>query len=551
MITGLKEQIVRDAKSFAQARAQHRWLIPASYNVCVDCLDRNADRAGAAALFYEGPAGRSRRYSFGDMIESCRRFANALGALGIRRGDVVAIQGAQRPETAIAHMAIYRLGAVALPISRLFGDDALRYRLTHSGARAIVVEPEAAVRLEPMRAELPQLRHVIVAGGKHRGPDFDDLTNAAAPVCEPAPTCPDDPLLLMYTSGTTGSPKGVVQAGGNVLGRNGFDYALNFLKPDDIYFSPADWAWSAGLTGLLCPWAFGIPVVAYGARGKFDPEAVYRRLEKYRVTVAMFPPPALELMRQVSTPRERYKLALRCIFITAGSPSAALTQWLEEELQVAFNIGFGQTEANTVIGTCTALERPQPGALGKAYPGHDVAIVGDDGTVVKDGESGIIALRRGDPVMMKEYWKDPEALSRKFIGQWMLTGDCGQMDEQGNVYFLGRADDVIKSSGYRIGPDEVEAALMEDAAVAACAVIGAPDPQRGQLVKALVKLHAGHAPSAAIVTQLQERVRAKVGAHAYPRQVEFVDDFPLTLTGKIKRKELRDRELSRHSSQEH
>ncbi len=547
MIIGLKEQIVRDATSFAQARAKHRWRIPARYNACVDCLDRNADHAGTTALFYEETGGYSRRYSYGELILASRRFANALSALGIGRGDVVAVQGAQRPETAIAHMAIYRLGAVALPVSRLFGDDALRYRLAHSGARAIVTEPEAAGRLAVIRAELPDLRHVIVTGNGD-GLSFDDLTAAGASLCEPAPTGPGDPLLLMYTSGTTGDPKGVLQATCNVIGRNGFDYALNFLRPDDVYFSPADWAWSAGLTGLLCPWAFGIPVVAYRAEGKFDPEAAYRLIEKYRVTVAMFPPPALELMRQASNPRDSYHLALRCIFITAGSPSAALTQWLDEELCVAFNIGFGQTEANTVIGTCTALERPQPGALGKGYPGHDVAIVGEDGTVLKNGASGIIALRRGDPVLMKDYWKDPDALNKKFAGPWMLTGDCGQMDEQGNVYFLGRADDVIKSSGYRIGPDEIEAALMADPAVAACAVIGAPDVQRGQVVKALVKLRAGYTPSATIVTQLQERVRSKIGGHAYPRQVEFVDDFPLTVTGKIKRKELRDRDLARHSS---
>lgn len=550
MIIGLKEQSVRDATSFDEARTRHRWRIPKHYNACVDCLDRNASRAGEAALLYDDQAAGSRRYSFGEMLESCRRFANALSGLGIRRGDVVAVQGAQRPETAIANMAIYGLGAVALPVSRLFGADALRYRLAHSGARAIVVEPEAAARLEAFRAELPELRHVILTGKGSRL-NFHELTAASAPSCEPAPTSPEDPMLLMYTSGTTGNPKGVLQATRNVLGRNGFDYALNFIRPDDVYFSPADWAWSAGLTGLVCPWAFGIPVVAHRGEGKFDPEATYRLMEKYRVTIAMFPPPALELMRQVSKPRERYRLALRCVFITAGSPSATLTGWLEEELRVTFNIGYGQTEANTVIGTCSALERPQPGALGKGYPGHDVAIVNEDGIVLKCGESGIIALRRGDPVLMKDYWQDPEALGRKFIGEWMLTGDCGQMDDQGNVYFLGRADDVIKSSGYRIGPDEVEAALMEDSAVAACAVIGAPDPQRGQVVKALVKLRTGYTASTALVAQFQERVRSKVGAHAYPRQVEFVNDFPLTVTGKIKRKELRDRELSRFSAQDH
>jgi acetyl-CoA synthetase len=349
----------------------------------------------------------------------------------------------------------------------------------------------------------------------------------------------------MYTSGTTGNPKGVLQDARNILGRNGFDYALNFIQPDDVYFSPADWAWSAGLTGLVCPWTYGISVVAGGRGGRFDPEAAYRLMEKYRVTLAMFPPAALELMRQISRPREKYRLALRCIFVTAGSPSAAMANWLEEELRVPFNVGFGQTEANTVIGTCTALERPRPGALGKGYPGHDVAILGEDGATLKTGESGIIAVAQGDPVLMKEYWKDAAAMAGKFAGRWMMTGDCGTMDDDGNVYFLGRADDVIKSSGYRIGPDEVEGALMEHPAVASCAVIGAPDPGRGQMVKALVKLHPGRTPSPEIATQLQEQVRARVGGHAYPRQIEFVDDFPMTATGKIKRKVLRDREAAR------
>lgn len=538
---GLREQAVRGAKSFAQARAMHRWLIPDRYNVALDCLDRNADRAGYPALFYADATGRAASYNFGQLTQACCRFANALAALGIGRGDVVAIAAGQRPETAIAHMAIYRLGAIALPVSRLFGDDALRYRLDHAGARAIVAEKEIAGRLESIRKDLPALRHVIVGGGKASGHRFDELIAAGAPERAAAPTSPEDPLLLMYTSGTTGNPKGVLQAARNVLGRNGFDYALNFIRADDVYFSPADWAWSAGLTGLICPWAYGIPVLADGRSGRFDPEAVYRLMEKHRVTLAMFPPAALELMRQVSRPRERYRLALRCVFVTAGSPSATLANWIEQELRVAFNVGFGQTEANTVIGTCTALEQPRPEALGKGYPGHDVAILADDGTVLKSGETGVIALAQGDPVLMKEYWKDHRAMAEKFAGRWMLTGDCGTMDDEGNVYFLGRADDVIKSSGYRIGPDEVEAALMEHPAVASCAVIGAPDPDRGQVVKALVKLHPGHTPSPEIATQLQEHVRARVGGHAYPRQVEFVEDFPLTATGKIKRKELRAR----------
>jgi len=544
---GLREQSVRSAKSFAEARALHRWRIPERYNTAVDCLDRNAAGGGRAALLYEDSLGRTRSCSFGQLLASSCRLSNAMAGLGIGRGDVVAIAAGQQPETAIAHMAIYRLGAVALPISRLFGDNALRHRLKHGGARAIVAEAEMAARLEALRQDLPELRHMIIAGGDAPGVRFDDLVERARPERAPAPTAAEDPLLLMYTSGTTGDPKGVLQAGRNILGRNGFDYALNFIRPDDIYFSPADWAWSAGLTGLICPWAYGIPVVAYGGRAKFDPEAVLHLMERFRVTIAMFPPAALELIRQVGRPREKHRLALRCVFVTAGSPSAALAAWLRDEFRVAFNVGYGQTEANTVIGTCTELERPHPGALGKAYPGHDVAIVREDGTVLKRGETGIIALAHGDPVLMKEYWKDTGALAEKFIGGWMLTGDCGAMDDEGNVYFLGRDDDVIKSSGYRIGPDEVEGALMEHPAVASCAVIGAPDAERTQVVKALVKLRTPHVPSTEIITQLQEHVRARVGGHAYPRQVEFVDDLPVTVTGKIKRKELRQRETLKAS----
>jgi acetyl-CoA synthetase len=545
---GLREQAVRGAQSLAEARARHRWQIPEHYNAAADCLDRNADQPERAALFYEDSSGRDVRYSFGQLIEASSRLANALAALGIGRGDIVAIAAGTRPETAIAHMAIFRLGAVALPVSRLFGAGALRFRLEHSGARAIVAEAENAAKIESLRTELPELRHVVAVGGGASGLSFDDLIAGGAPAHQAALTTPEDPLLLMYTSGTSGEPKGVLQAARNILGRNGFDYALNFIRPDDVYFSPSDWAWSAGLTGLFCPWAFGVPVVASDAR--FDPEAVCRLMEKYRVTIAMFPPAALEMMRQVDRPREKYRLALRCVFVTAGSPSAVLADWIEEELRVTFNIGYGQTEANTVIGSCTQLEPRQPGAVGKAYPGHDAAIIGEDGAAVKSGETGVIALAGGDPVLMKEYWKDPAAMAQKFAGRRMLTGDCGTMDEQGNVYFLGRADDVIKSSGYRIGPDEVEAALMEHPAVAACAAIGAPDPQRGHVVKALVKLRAGYDASGAIVAQLQEQVRARVGGHAYPRQVEFVEGFPLTVTGKIKRKELREREALKVSARQ-
>jgi acetyl-CoA synthetase len=478
------------------------------------------------------------------MIEASNRFANALRGLGIRRGDVVAIHTPQRPETAIAHIACYRLGAVALPISKLFGPDAIHYRLENSAAKAILMEPETVEKMDAVpRAELPQFKHVIVAGGSRGGLSFDELLAKGAPEFAMEKSSAEDPTLLMYTSGTTGNPKGVLHVARYVLGHNGIDYSYNFLRDGDLYYSPADWAWAGGLLdGLLAVWPYGIPVLAYRSKARFDPNVTMRILEKYGATVGLYPPTALKVLREVKSPRQKYQLKLRCIVSGAEPVSPELARWVDEELKVEFNQGFGQTEANYFIGTCSALEKPALEPLGKAYPGHDVAIVSAEGIPVKAGEKGEIAIRRDSPVVMREYWKNPKAMSEKFKGEWLVTGDLGHMDEQGYVYFQGRADDVIKSSGYRIGPAEIEAKVMEHKAVASCAVIGVPDPQRGQAIKAFVKLLPGFQPSNELIKELQADVKKRLAAHEYPREIEFVDDFPVTVTGKIMRRELRERE---------
>jgi len=541
---GLKEQTVHSAKSFADARAKHRWQIPADYNVAIDCLDRHGALRDRVALYYEDDEGHAARYTFGQMIEASNRFANALRGLGIRRGDVVAIHTPQRPETAIAHIACYRLGAVALPISKLFGPDAIRYRLENSAAKAILMEPETVEKMDAVpRAELPEFKHVIVAGGSRGGLSFDELLAKGAPEFAMEKSSAEDPTLLMYTSGTTGNPKGVLHVARYVLGHNGIDYSYNFLRDGDLYYSPADWAWAGGLLdGLLAVWPYGIPVLAYRSKARFDPDVTMRILEKYGATVGLYPPTALKVLREVKSPRQKYQLKLRCIVSGAEPVSPELARWVDEELKVEFNQGFGQTEANYFIGTCSALEKPALEPLGKAYPGHDVAIVSAEGIPVKVGEKGEIAIRRDSPVVMREYWKNPKAMSEKFKGEWLVTGDLGHMDEQGYVYFQGRADDVIKSSGYRIGPAEIEAKVMEHKAVASCAVIGVPDPQRGQAIKAFVKLLPGFQPSNELIKELQADVKKRLAAHEYPREIEFVDDFPVTVTGKIMRRELRERE---------
>ena len=541
---GLKEQTVRGAKTFAELRAKHRWNIPADYNVAIDCLDRHVELRDKVALLYADDEGHTARYTFAQMIEASNRFANALRGLGIGRGDVLAIHTPQRPETAIAHIACYRLGAIALPISKLFGPDAISYRLQNSSAKAILMEPETVAKMDAVdRKDIPNFKHVIVTDGAAGGVSFDDLMSRGAPSFTMEKSSAEDPVLLMYTSGTTGNPKGVLHVARYVLGHNGIDYSYNYLRDGDLYYSPADWAWAGGLLdGLLAIWPYGIPVLAYRSKARFDPDVAFRLLEKYGASVGLYPPTALKVLREIKNPREKYKLKLRCIVSGAEPVSPQLARWVDEELQVEFNQGFGQTEANYFIGTCSAVEKARLEPLGKAYPGHDVAIVSPDGVPLKLGESGEIAIRRDSPVVMREYWKNPAAMSEKFKGEWCMTGDLGHMDDEGYVYFAGRNDDVIKSSGYRIGPSEIEAKIMEHKSVASCAVIGVPDPQRGQSIKAFVKLLPGFTPSELMIKEIQIHVKTRLAAHEAPREIEFMDEFPSTVTGKIMRRELRARE---------
>jgi acetyl-CoA synthetase len=558
-MTGLKELTVHGAKSLADAHARHRWQIPSDYNVAIDCLDRPFHKNDAVALYYEDDEGHTATYTFGQMREASCRMANALRGLGIGHGDVVAVHTPQRPETAILHMALYRLGAIGLPISKLFGPDAIQYRLENSSAKAILMEPETVGKLEGVRDKVPTLKHVIVCGGKAAGLsggkvdglDFDDLLAKGASQFTPdRPSQAEDALLLMYTSGTTGNPKGVLHAHRYVLGHNGIDYSYNFLRDGDLYYSPADWAWAGGLLdGLLAIWPHGIPVLAYRSKARFDADVTLRLLEKYGATVGLYPPTALKTLREVKKPREKYRnLKFRCVVSGAEPVSPELARWVDEELKVQFNQGFGQTEANYFIGTCGALEPYKLEPLGKAYPGHRVKVLDGQGNPVKNGEIGEIAIGRESPVVMREYWKNPEAMREKFKGEWCVTGDMGYADDEGYFYFQGRGDDVIKTSGYRVGPAEIESKIMEVKGVASCAVVGVSDPQRGQAIKAFVKVMPGTEKSDALIREIQEHVKKKLAAHEYPREIEFMDEFPMTVTGKVRRRDLREAEEKKRAA---
>jgi len=452
----------------------------------------------------------------------------------------------QSPEHAVAHVAVFKLGAVSVPLSRLFGLEALRYRLADSGARVLFTDSEHVDRALEIRNDLPELRHVVLCdrapaqSRDRRLETFADLLARAGDGADMVRTRAEDPALLIYTSGTSGPPKGALHAHRYLLGYNGVDYANNFFRSGDLYWSPADWAWVGGLlVGLFCPLAHGIPVLA--SSGRFDPVAAFELMERHGVTNTLLSATALRKMAVHVEDPHRFRLRLRCVFSGGEKVTPEIARWTEERLGLRINEVYGQTEANILVGENEPLIPPRRAPLGRPYPGHEIAIVAEDGRVLPPDELGVIAVRRGDPVIMLGYWNRPQATAAAYRGEWFLTGDLGVMDREGWIYYKGRADDVINSAGFRIGPAEVEACLLEHPAVEQGAVVGVPDEARGEAVKAFVVLKPGHAPSPALADELRRHVKIRLGAFQRPREIEWVEELPMTVSGKIKRAELRQR----------
>jgi acetyl-CoA synthetase len=537
------------ADSFSSLTQSFRWALPELYNIGVDTVDRHAGEPGKLALIYEREDGSVDRYSFADLKRSSDRLAVALRHLEIRRGDRVGILLPQSPETAISHTAIYKLGAIALPLFTLFGPEALRFRLQDSGARAVITDPENLEKVMALRAGLPELRTVIVTGEKPpAGVDsFDDLLSRAHGDFTAETTLLHDPALIIYTSGTTGNPKGALHAHRVLLGHlPGVELPHEFFpQPGDLFWTPADWAWIGGLIDVLLPaWHHGVPVLAHRPR-KFDPEYAFALLAKHNVRNAFLPPTALKMMRQVNQPRQRHTLDLRSIGSGGETLGADILNWGIEAFGFRINEFYGQTECNLVVSNCAGLMDVRPGSMGRAVPGHEVAIIDSAGNTRPDGEVGQIAVRRPDPVMFLEYWNQPAATKNKFIGDWLLTGDLGKRDRDGYFWYFGRTDDVITSAGYRIGPAEVEESLFRHPAVAMAAVVGSPDPLRTEVVKAFVVLRPGIQPGTELAEEIQRHVKNQLAAHEYPREIEFVNELPMTATGKILRRVLKQREIDR------
>jgi acetyl-CoA synthetase len=534
------------AESYEALVAGFRWPVPQRYNIGVDVCDRHAAaRPDATALIYEDEAGRAQRYTFAAMRDLSNRFANALAALGLARGDRVGIYLPQAPETAIAHVAAYKAGLVAVPLFTLFGEEALEYRLADCGARAVVTDAGGLATIATIRDRLPALRAVIAVGGGSRAEDFHALLERASSAFTAVDTAADDPAVIIYTSGTTGAPKGALHAHRVLLGHlPGVEFPHDFFpQPGDCFWTPADWAWIGGLFDVLMPaWHHGVTVVARRFR-KFDPADAMALMARHAVRNVFFPPTALKLMRQAGIAADP-NVRLRSLGSGGETLGAELLDWGRATFNLTINEFYGQTECNLVVGNCATLMAVKPGAMGRAVPGHRLAIVDEHGRELPDGATGQVAVARPDPVMFLGYWNKPEATRDKFAGDWLLTGDIGKR-ENGYLWYQGRADDVITSGGYRIGPAEIEDCLLRHHAVAMAAAIGVPDALRTEIVKAFIVLKPGIAGDAALARAIQDHVRTRLAAHEYPREVEFVAELPLTATGKIMRRELRAREAAK------
>ncbi|MBQ0958959.1 AMP-binding protein [Ideonella sp. 4Y11] len=561
------------------------WQVPTHFNIAQVCCGRWArSHPRRVALRTDHPERPVRLTRFGELQAQANRLSRVLRRLGVQRGDRVAVVMAQRVETAVAHIAIYQLGAVAMPLSQLFGPEALLYRLQDSEAVVALADASTIAALRTVRGECPALRHLIAVDT----PAGSDVDWRAALAAEQARftavrTHADEAAVLIYTSGTTGPPKGALIPHRALIGNlSGFVCSQNLLRSgcgrpprralgpggvpaDAVFWSPADWAWTGGLMDALLPSLyFAMPIVASAER--FDPQRALALMARHRVTNTFLFPTALKaMMKACPRPREQHALRLRAIMSAGEAVGDTVFHWCREALGVTVNEMFGQTEINYIVGNCSqtlgtdghpAPGWPaRPGSMGRAYPGHRVAVIDDDGQECPRGTPGDVAVHRrdvhgqADPVFFLGYWKRDDATQAKYTGpvddSWCRTGDTAVMDQDGYLWYQGRSDDVFKAAGYRIGPSEVENCLVRHPAVANAAVVPKPDPERGALVKAYVVLAPGFHGDAALVAELQQHVRGRLAPYEYPKEIEFIESLPMTTTGKVQRRVLRLQEEAR------
>jgi acetyl-CoA synthetase len=588
--------------NYARMHAGFGWQVPQDFNIAQVCCTRWAqgpDAGERTAIVAHGASPGAERLSYRELQARADALSRLLAGLGVQRGNRVAIVMPQRFETAIAYVAVFQLGAVAMPLSILFGPDALEYRLQDSEAAVAICDESSIANLLAVRGACPALRSLIGVGGAAAEADLAYETGMARQSAgfTAVRTKADEGAVLIYTSGTTGPPKGALiphraligNLPGFVCSQNwfGFDGGLSSRPPsrdpslrkswipdqvrddsDAVFWSPADWAWTGGLMDALLPTLyFGRPIVAYN--GRFSPEVALALMQEHGVTNTFLFPTALKaMMKAFPEPRQQFRLKLRAIMSAGEAVGDAVFAYCRDHLGVIVNEMFGQTEINYVVGNCSMNGRTEsglgwparPNSMGRPYPGHQVAVIDDDGNECPVGVPGDVAVNRydihgvPDPIFFLGYWKNETATRNKYTGDWCRTGDLATRDKDGYLWYQGRADDVFKAAGYRIGPSEIENCLVKHPAVINAAVVPKPDRERGALVKAFVVLAPEFAAARAqsppefealLVEQLQRHVKGKLAPYEYPKEIEFIDALPMTTTGKVQRRVLRLREEER------
>jgi acetyl-CoA synthetase len=516
---------------------QHRWEVPERYNIARDVCDKH-DR-DRLAMVWEDWQGNERRVGFGELQDTSSRFANVLEAHGMERGDRVATLLPSLPETAAVFIGTYKMGAILLSLSVLYGDEGIHHRLTDSGAKVVVTN---AANRDRIPDGLVDLVLVLDEGLE------EELENASASY-DVVDTSADDPAQLYYSSGTTGRAKGILHAHRYLLAHEEFEYCHD-VRDGELFHGSGEWAWAAGICPLLGPWRYGAVALVQARLGGYDPEEHLRFLSKHGVENMFTTPTALRAMTGVAEAGKRYPLEKLRITCSAGEPlNPEVIRWFREQFGVTVLDYYGLTESYPLCGNFPTVE-VREGSMGRPVPGWEVAVLDEDERPLPAGERGEICLKaRSNPHYPIGYWNRPEDTEEVFGGDWFHTKDAAQVDEDGYFWYAGRADDVIISAGYRIGPFEVESACVEHPAVKEAAAVASPDAKRGDIVKAFVVLAEGHDGSDALAAELKAFVREHLSAYAYPREVEFVDDLPKTLTGKIRRVELREAERQRKQQQ--
>ncbi|MDO9276932.1 MAG: AMP-binding protein [Polaromonas sp.] len=570
--------------------AGFRWQVDTYFNIADVCCrrwandipttDGHSPAIRRTAIRAHHPDSESIFYAYAELQQSADALSHALRALGVRRGDCVAVVMPQRFETVVAYMAVLQMGAVVMPLSVLFGPEALAFRLQDSGAVLAIGDDSSMTNLQMIRQQCPALRTVMAAGSAkgEADVDYDSALAAHQSGFTSVRTKAADAAILIYTSGTTGPPKGALLAHSALIGNlPGFVCSQNWFGFDGqgnasshaVLWSPADWTWTGGLMDALLPTLyFGRPIVAYN--GRFSPELAFSLMQAQGVTHTFLFPTALKaMMKAYPHPREHFSLELEAIMSAGEAVGDAVFAYARDEMGVGINEMFGQTEINYVVGNCQQRWPAKPGSMGKAYPGHQVKVIDDAGFECAVGVPGDVAVNRfdvhgvPDPIFFMGYWNNPAATAAKFTGDWCRTGDMASRDADGYLWYEGRADDVFKSSGYRIGPGEIENCLVKHPAVANAAVVPKPDLARGAVVKAYVVLspefsqqrdQARRASKSGasmdaferdLIATLQAHVKNLLAPYEYPKEIEFIDALPMTTTGKVQRRVLRLQEEAR------